>query len=168
MKIKNPDLLQKAVARADDLQRQLDAARSPERIAENEHYREACRKADELEQRGSLLPPINSDPDSAYTMVREADSPKHNDANEFQRRRIARLATRDPQAAVKQLAELDAGEQRQRPMTLSELVQSLQAARVEVRSAVKSGDQKRIEEANRRVRALHRERTRRGTIKVSC
>jgi hypothetical protein len=166
MKIENVDLLQKAVERADTLQKKLEQIESPEGVAEREHYKRMCELADR--PAGNLIPPINNDPDSAYTTIRECDSPMVDFEANNERKRIARLALRNPAEAAKQSAELEASQSKQRPMTLPELLAATQQARIEVRNATKSGVAKRLENANRRLRALHREKNRRGSIRVAC
>lgn len=141
MKIDNHVL--ELIDRVDSLQKKLDNERSPK--------------------------VTQSQPDAIETS--DADRERKGSVNHFvnnERRRIARLAGRDPQAAKQQSKDLEASMQKSRPMTQVELVHSLQETRAALALARQAADETRITAAQIRLRALHRERTRRGSIRVAC
>jgi hypothetical protein len=153
MKIQNVDLLQKAVERADELQRQ------------NEHYRRQCERADAAAAR-NLIPPVNSEnPDAEFTMVRDDPALVNHEAN-AERKRLARQIAAGKPGAQEALDSFEKSRTATRPMTLVELLGELQKTRREVALATQAGDEQRLEAGKRKLRALHRERSRRGGIRV--
>lgn len=139
------------------------------------HVMELIDKADTLQkkldnyERSPNAQVLQSGPDAVLTSDAERECRglvDHRANNE--RRRIARLAARDPQAAKEQSEELEVSMQKSRPMTQIELLHALQETRAELALARQAADETRINAAQVRLRALHRERTRKGSIRVAC
>ena len=111
------------------------------------------------------MPPANPEnPDAEFTMVRDDPALVNHEAN-AERKRLARqiAAGKVPQQA---LADFEQTQAKPRPMDLTELLTALQKTRNEIARATKAGDEQRLEVARRKLRALHRERSRRGGIRV--
>jgi|GEM_PF-4843349 len=139
------------------------------------HVMELIDKADTLQkkldnyEKGAQVKVTQSEPGAIVTS--DAETERKGSVNHranYERRRIARLAARDPEAAKQQSAQFEASMQKTRPMTQIELLEATQQTRCELAKAEQAKDSERVETARRKLRALHRDRARRGSIRVAC